>query len=861
MDHTPSRHGNGNGWGESDGEVECGRGEGVVPHTFMACIMQGQRLGAAYYDHSTGEVFVLESWEDPGEAYPSLQLLKLQAQPQVIYTSTKSDVPFFEALRRSLTKDGPEFEVKTMKSSDFSLDQAKTRLAYLRVRGMPDNISEVERLHLINSMINLRLEVQVRAAGGLIMGLHRDLIMDTIGASSAGAVDVEKLAEISLDGMLKVDPTTLDALQIFQPERHPSAMGVGRPKEGLSLFGLLDKCSTRQGRKLLRLWFLRPIVDVDRIEDRLDTIEWLSRSRDLIDALKKGLRCIECVPRILKKFTCCGYASTVKDWSLLVQSLSSMCNLKDVLSIAFSSRHVGGNHENESLGNLSPVQKVLEVVNEDLIYVIELVNKIIDFDQEFFDGKRALVRYHLSEQLDDVKRKYNGLVDILDGATRREMTRILESVGPLIPHQTLASGAIVFTPEMGYSLRFEGARLPDSVLEILSDLRLIIEGEDQNGRGVHYQTALTLQMNKVVGDLYNVITDMEGEIIRGLEARVLGFTDVLRKAADAMAELDCVVSLSEAALEHNFKRPRLVRGSDVMKIKNGRHPLQELVVNTFIPNNTHVDENKGRVNIITGPNCSGKSVYAKQVAMITFMAHIGSFVPADECILGLCDRIFTRILSKETALLPQSTFMIDLNQIAVMLRHATSKSLCIIDEFGKGTLASDGIGLLCATIQHLMSSATPPKVFACTHYTELRNEEYLPRSEQIEFYTMCILEAKGKRPAVPADERSAEKLSAAEGMSSESDLDRQITFLYKLVPGYSTSSFGIHCAQLANVHAAILKRAEELLKHEREGQPVCRSEDMLQHLSTTRTCKEVGEAFLKLSNSADAVSVFLQEMV
>lgn len=194
----------------------------------------------------------------------------------------------------------------------------------------------------------------------------------------------------------------------------------------------------------------------------------------------------------------------------------------------------------------------------------------------------------------------------------------------------------------------------------------------------------------------------------------------------------------------------------------------------------------GRINIITGPNYSGKSIYIKQVALIVFLSHIGSFVPADAATVGLTDRIFCAMGSKFMNA-EQSTFMIDLHQVGMMLRHATSRSLCLLDEFGKGTLTEDGTGLLGGTINHFITCYDPPKVLVCTHLTEIFNDSCIQESDNIKYYTMSVL-----RP------------------DDGTDIE-DIVFLYRLVPGHALLSYGLHCALLAGVPEEVIKRAASLL--------------------------------------------------
>lgn len=250
-----------------------------------------------------------------------------------------------------------------------------------------------------------------------------------------------------------------------------------------------------------------------------------------------------------------------------------------------------------------------------------------------------------------------------------------------------------------------------------------------------------------------------------------------------------------------------------------RHVLQEMTVDTFIPNDTKILD-EGRINIITGPNYSGKTIYVKQVALIVFLSHIGSFVPADAATVGLTDRIFCAMGSKFMTA-EQSTFMIDLHQVGLMLRHATSRSLCLLDEFGKGTLMEDGIGLLGGTINHYLSSYDSPKVLICTHLTEIFDNSYLMESDKIKFYTMSVLSP-----------------------SKESTDAEEIVFLYRLVPGHALLSYGLHCAALAGVFEEVIKRAAVLLDATENNMHI------------QRLCSEVSDQDQKCKEAVDKLLAF-----
>nr|XP_024357002.1 DNA mismatch repair protein MSH5-like isoform X3 [Physcomitrium patens] len=769
---------------------------------YMACILQGSRLGMSYFDTEANAMFVLETWEDGSEEFPSMQLIKYQAQPLVIYTSTKMDDTFVTALQKKVKEEDEPHEVKIVKSSHFSYQQARHRLAYLRVTGMEEDFNDRERMHLLNSMMNLDSEMQVRAAGGLLGILQQEMLIDDMVVEEyrISPLQIGSICELSLNGFLNVDASTHDALHIFQVDKHASSMGIGKAKEGFSLFGLLNKCLTQPGRKLLRLWFLRPILDLSVLNDRLDTVSAFRLSQDLVSALRNTLKGIKDIPRLIKKISSPSSVVTSKDWAVFTQSVSALIHIRAMFEVAVSQRH----QSQISLIDLQIVKKVMSQITEDLMYVNSIVAGVIDFDQRCGDSSKTMVAYGVCEELDELKNIFEGLPDFLNQITGVELNDLKLQVGS-------EEAAICYIPQVGYLLKFESKMLDEYTLESRPDIQLAFEGGIEGG--YFYHTSKTRELDEVIGDILHKILDMEHAILRDLERRVLIYASALRHAADVAAEIDCLVALSTVAHDQKYVRPQLSE-NNVLMIKAGRaylrcrHPLQECIVNTFVPNDTNIDQSS-RINIISGPNYSGKSIYAKQVALIVFLAHIGSFVPAEAAVIGLTDR------------------------------HATSRSLCVIDEFGKGTLVPDGVGLLCATLHHLTTQEEKPKVLACTHFCEVFDENYLPKSQNISFYTMSVLEPDGHKNAVRGVD--------------------EIVFLYRLVPGRVVPSYGIHCAELAGVPAEILKRCVEISECTKEGRPI-------ERLGTRRTTamdqiyKTIADLLQKFDCEKDDLNKFLSEV-
>lgn len=341
--------------------------------------------------------------------------------------------------------------------------------------------------------------------------------------------------------------------------------------------------------------------------------------------------------------------------------------------------------------------------------------------------------------------------------------------------------------------------------------------------------------------------DREIEIIHELTVTVIGREAAIIAASEVLGELDSLIALATLCGQNKWTAP-IMTNSNVLHIKGGRHPLQELVTPAFIPNDCSMaggmgSQTQGDIEmpsfestdgslgspstvVITGPNHSGKSVYLKQIAIIVYLAHIGCFVPADHAYIGLTDRILTRIATRETVARSESAFAIDLRQIAFTMNFATRRSLIIVDEFGKGTNTQDGAGLLAATIDHFASlHLERPKLLVATHFHEILDGELLGESAELAFAHMEIhidLEA----PTV----------------------EDQVTYLYQLAPGKSISSFGSRCAAMNGVDQAVVERAESIIVQ------------MVHHEDLEVACSKLSETEAQKLAIAEAVArAFLQE--
>jgi DNA mismatch repair protein MSH5 len=372
-----------------------------------------------------------------------------------------------------------------------------------------------------------------------------------------------------------------------------------------------------------------------------------------------------------------------------------------------------------------------------------------------------------------------------------------------------------FLIALKHSSAWEQAGLPE-------DFTFVFTEDDAS----YFKNTDMRNLDVSIGDIDSYIKDAEALIVSELEEVILDSESQLRDTFNALADLDCILAFASCAVDQKYVRPVVVPAEErCIRIKNGRHPLQEIIIESeFIPNDANID-NTSRVNIVTGPNFSGKSCYARQIGLLTYMAHIGCFLPCEAAQISVVDQILARFSSAETCAVPQSSFQLDLTSMGAILRRSGPMSLVIVDEFGKGTSPASGIALLTAALRSLASRGC--KVVCTTHFLEIFSMGFLQDGES---------GIRALRMAVQVPQTTKEEPAP----------------LFKLETGVASSSAGLVCAKMAGIKQAVIDRANEIVEATRERRRVQPLAEILRdHLSLSQTGKEVIPEFL-VTNWKDA---------
>ncbi|MGU8149761.1 DNA mismatch repair protein MutS [Clostridium perfringens] len=560
-------------------------------------------------------------------------------------------------------------------------------------------------------------------------------ILDTQKISLTNINDIEVY---SLVDFMTIDLSSRRNLELTENLREKSKKG--------SLLWVLDKTETSMGSRMLRRWIEEPLVNKEKITLRLNAVEELFNDLSLNDSLKEALHDIYDIERILGKIS--NKNANAKDLIALKTSIGKIPNVKGIIENCTSSLL------NDYYNNL-----------DDLRDIYELLEKSIKEDPSLTLKDGDLIKDGFNSEIDELRLAKTNGKDWISSLENRER----EFTG-------IKSLKVGFNKVFGYYIEISKANY-SSIPE---------------GRYIRKQTLanaerfITPELKEIEEKLLGAsekLCSLEYDIFLDIRNEVENHIDRLKTTAKIIAELDCISNLAFVALENDFIKPEINEDGET-KIENGRHPVVEKVIpkGEFIPNDTIINKDDNQLLIITGPNMAGKSTYMRQVAIITLMCQIGSFVPASKANISVVDKIFTRIGASDDLAGGKSTFMVEMWEVSNILKNATENSLVLLDEVGRGTSTYDGLSIAWSVIEYICKNKNLRcKTLFATHYHELTKLE--GEIHGVRNYSVAVKE-----------------------------VDNNIIFLRKIIEGGADQSYGIEVAKLAGIPDEVINRAKEILE-------------------------------------------------
>ena len=623
-----------------------------------------------------------------------------------------------------------------------SLDQERLKKAYqvfvnpygahhFRLERCEEVLRRHFRVHSLEGLGMTEMPLSVTAAGALM-----DYLTET---QKRDLTHITHISTYSLAQYMMLDSATRRNLELTQTLRDKSRQG--------SLLWVIDYTKTAMGGRLLRKWIEQPLIDRAQIQRRLDAVECFVSDMILSEELKETLSRIYDIERLMGRIS---YGSAgARDLLALKQSIGALPDIRAILKVLHA-----------------PYFEEMARNFDDLSDLYQLLDQAVYEEPPVTLREGRLIKEGYSAEVDRLRR-----ADV-DGkswlakieAREREATGI----------RTLKVG---FNRVFGYYLEVSKSfvnQVPDTYIR-----------KQTLANGERYITEELKNLEDTILGAKEKLVTLEYELFTQIRQQLAGEMVRIQRSAAMIAELDALRSLGEAAVTNHYVKPVITTDKKgALEIVKGRHPVVERMMSqeAFIPNDTYLDNKEDRIAIITGPNMAGKSTYMRQVAVICLLAQIGSFVPAQAAKLAVVDRIFTRVGASDDLAGGQSTFMVEMAEVSNILRHATSASLLILDEFGRGTSTYDGLSIAWAVVEYISDKKTiGAKTLFATHYHELTELE--GQLDGVHNYCVAIKES-----------------------------GEDIVFLRKIQKGCGDRSYGIEVAKLAGLPSWVVRRSQEILK-------------------------------------------------
>ena len=702
---------------------------------------------------------------------------------------------FFRTSGADVVYCSSEFKAAIEKMSDARA----TTIVEMPRREFGNSIDAMEKLRDVGkfesrgdlaSVIELHdNEDAVIAAGGLIGALRRNeglnLQLKTFPAN---------VQEFNVANYLSIDIESLCAIGVFVPEEFRENQFT---KDMFQIFR--EACGTSSGRKLLELWFKRPILNMDVLQERRDAVEHFVKS-GCLNALRKRMTPTidaHCLLSAMSSNDARVVLQTKSDWTKITKYLGAVSSLYDFCVDAYFDEGLN----EPSATTPTAIRDFMACVMYRLPKLRAIVDRVICVEEIYplTEHESAVytsyVRSGVCQELDELRSVYHGLPDLLKHVLDAELTKVPNFLRRA--NDVCEKLAICYLPQTGYLLKIDDETVPDALLEEM-DWKYVFGDATTS----YYEFAAGLCLANELGDVLHSIVDLQESILRELREEILEHASLMRDISRCVSEIDVLLAFADIAVNYNMCRPTL-RDDDAFEVAGARHPLYEsFIEGEFIGNDVHMPTDRDRVIVLTGPNGSGKTVMMQTIGLITYLAHCGSFVPATRAVIGLTDRIYTAMTAlredaERKTRVPESGFTYALHQVARMINNATRRSLCLVDEFGIQTQSTDGAALLAAIVEHFGKRKHPPRVLFTTHFREV-----------------CDPTIVGPIPHMVAHWCMRAMVNPS---ATDDDDVHEVEMLFKLERGVADSSFALSACKRVGFPDEFMDRLKYIIQREKRA--------------------------------------------
>ena len=687
-------------------------------NNYLAAVaLTGDGVGLCFTDASTGECHLTSFPAGNYNSAVSDELLRFAPREILVAESLKAkSAALWDFLQEN-------FKAGITVRKEEAFEPQKTEELFVKHFG----ISELEERGIDKT--------SSKAALGAVI----DYLYET---GRTGSISVNKIDVYTDSQFMRLDMTALRNLELTETMRTKSKRG--------SLLWVLDRTKTAMGKRLIRSWIEKPLLNIAEISLRQNAVEELCGNTILRAEISDYLSSVRDIERIMTKVV--YKTASARDLLAIAATAHRFPAIKNLLSSA-------------KCRMLKEIHDGIDTVEE----TVSLIDEAIDPDSPVSVREGGIIKGGYNEEVDIIRGDMSSGNSFLTDIENREKERT-----------GIKNLKVRFNKVFGYYIEVTNSFLdkvpPDYIRkQTLTNCERFITEELK-------------EIERRVLSAKDRIEQLEFELFDGIRDRVAAELKRFQATASALATLDTLCSLAEVAVGNRYCRP-LVNNGGSIAIKAGRHPVVEQVINTpFVANDTFLNMKDNRCAIITGPNMAGKSTYMRQTAIIVLMAQMGSFVPAESAEIGLCDAIFTRVGASDDLAAGQSTFMVEMSEVAEILKNATKHSLLILDEIGRGTSTFDGMSIARAVLEYVADKKTlGAKALFSTHYHELTSMEN--ELQGVKNYNVAV-KKRGD----------------------------DITFLRRIIPGEADGSYGIEVAKLSGIPESVIRRAKQILKKtEEEG--------------------------------------------